>query len=159
MPYRIELPQATLKSVPKQDIVQQIRSSNGSSIVTMLVAQLQVFLCLWALPKSMYFLFSCVPWVQNGQWVFNSWFFLCSPPSVNFYTQHMKVAFFLVLSSCQTFECETCCIVTCLQVVLRRLVLLLLCNFLPSTSVYLSNSMPSSHDQARGQMRFLPTLA
>jgi hypothetical protein len=32
MPYRIELPKATLKSVPKQDIVQNIRSSHGSSI-------------------------------------------------------------------------------------------------------------------------------
>jgi hypothetical protein len=32
MPYRIELPEATLKSVAKQDIVQHIRSSNGSSI-------------------------------------------------------------------------------------------------------------------------------
>jgi len=27
----------------------------------------------------------------------------------------MKVAFFLVLSSCQTFECDTCCIVTSLE--------------------------------------------
>jgi hypothetical protein len=41
---------------------------------------------------------------------------------LTFYTHHMKVAFFLVLSFCQTFGCETCCIVTCLQLVLRRLV-------------------------------------
>lgn len=126
-------------------------------LLTTLIDQLQVFLCLWALPKSMNLLFSCVPWVQNRQWVFKSWFFLCSS-SVNFYTHRMKVAFFLVLSSCQTFECETCCIVTCLQLVLRRLVFLLLCNTLPTTIVYLSNSMPSSCDQTRGQMRSLPTL-